>query len=105
MTVGAKDHVGRPELHHQRQARTFVPRPINGEGLVAMLEAVTIRAMVHAPAIKGLDALKFQQEILQPVASRILRAVTVDPSAHVTENSFPRGVICVTWPANSVTVS
>jgi hypothetical protein len=38
--VGAKDHFVRPELHHQRQARTFVPRPIDDKGLVAMLEAV-----------------------------------------------------------------
>jgi hypothetical protein len=36
--VGAKDHFVRPELHHQRQARTFVPRPIDDKGLVAMLD-------------------------------------------------------------------
>ena len=65
LAIGTKDYIARPELHHQRQASTFVARPIDGEGLVAMLEAVTIRTMVDAPAIKGLDALKLWHEILQ----------------------------------------
>ena len=30
-----------------------------------MLKTIAIRAMVHAPAIKGLDALKLRHEILQ----------------------------------------
>ena len=64
-------------------------QPLDGKGLVAMLEGVTIRTMVHAAAIKGLDALKLWHEILQARCQQDLRAVTVDLSAHVTENSLP----------------
>ena len=68
-----------------------------------MLEAVAIGAMVHAPAIKRLNALKLRHNILQAGRKQDLLAITV-PSSHTAENLFSREAICFTRPARSVTV-
>jgi hypothetical protein len=51
--------------YHERQTGTFIPRSINRERLVPVLETIAIRAVVYAPAIQPLDAFKSRHFIYQ----------------------------------------
>jgi hypothetical protein len=73
--VGAKNNVTAPDGHLKRVANAVSSRRINSYGLIAMLPAVAVGAVMYASAPKLLEALNVRELINKARSQQQLTAL------------------------------